>query len=155
MCEDRDVLARLRVPAADLKQMINDGKKLTLQNSARNASPVPSERLDISPNPRDAFRLSGTVTPDALCDNLKDGDGDSIMSGGHTDTTQMTMVSEVDPCRLDDIEKIRHYINSLQDLEISMRRVLPSLRQQGNGGKLPRQNSSLSFGRSPFRGLDR
>lgn len=146
--EDGDVFAGLRALAADLKQMIVDGKRLTVHNPARNASPVPPEPLDISFKPRDASRLGGTATPDTLSDNLKDGDGDSIMSDGHTDTTQMTMVSEVDPCRLNEIEKLRHYINSLQDLEISMRRVLPYLRRQSNEAKLRRQNSSLSFGRS-------
>ncbi|KAM0420389.1 hypothetical protein ACHAPT_011809 [Fusarium lateritium] len=63
-----------------------------------------------------------------LAVDLKDDDGDSVMSG--TNVTQATTVLDGNVQARSEIERLRQEINSLQDLEISMRRILPHLREE-------------------------
>jgi hypothetical protein len=73
----------------------------------------------------------------------KDDDGDSVM----TDITQASTGSTVEFFCTSEIEKLRRDINSLQDLEISMRRVLSNLCQLGapeSSPQLSRRSSRIS-----------
>lgn len=112
-----------------LKEKVVQGRSITWDNSPESTSPIP---YDAKGNLNDSG-YGVSLSLGEISGELDD-DGDSVM----TDMTQITTGSNVDFGHLSEIEKLRHDINSLQDLEISMRRVLPSLRLLPSPGCSPR-----------------
>ncbi|RSL44309.1 hypothetical protein BHE90_011060 [Fusarium euwallaceae] len=108
--------------AADaLQQMVEWGRSADWPDPP-GIIPVPTDYLGVESRGPSRLGISNLIT------DLKDDDGDSVMSG--TNATQATIALDGDVQARSGIEKLRQEINSLQDLEISMRRILPHLRQK-------------------------
>ncbi|KAH8743460.1 hypothetical protein F5883DRAFT_41993 [Diaporthe sp. PMI_573] len=117
-----------------LCHMVTESQRLDWQEMKIAASPVPES---IIAEFLEEGRYSGRDSPETVDDNWKDSDGDSMM----TDLTQST-ISGTDYRLFSDIEKLRHDITSLCDLEITMRKVLHYLRGQDSNGFKPEEGST-------------
>lgn len=111
--------------------MVAESHRLDWQEIGIAAGPVPDGI--ITEFLRDG---SGRDSPKAVDDSWIDGDGDSVM----TDFSQST-IAGTDYRLFSEIEKLRHDITSLCDLEITMRKVLPYLRGYDSIGAKPEQES--------------